>query len=312
MEELIGPVEGQVCYAVLHKSDTACVDCPLEQTAQEEAVQQERKIGPLGRTYEIIHSPLPQSNGLIRKLGVCRDITERLESAEKLHRANRELDSFVTTVSHDLRSPLTPLIGFSEFLLERYAESLDKMGLECLGEIEKAGRKMLFLLEDLLTLARVGQLEKPLNPVPTTRIVQDVIQELAVEIKTTEAKVEYGELPDVYVPETLLMDLFRNLLANALRYAEDAPRIEIEGQREQGCNRLLVIDHGPGIPCAEREDVFEPFKRGAGSRKPTGTGIGLATVRKIVRLYDGQVRIEETPGGGATFVVEFFDQRKEA
>lgn len=307
MQELIGPTDGQLCYVVLHGRNVACAECPLEQTAQGKTVLQEREIGPQGRTYEIVHSPLPQRNGIVRKLGVCRDITERLESAAKLHQVNRELDSFVSTVSHDLRSPLTPLIGFSEFLQERYADSLDKMGLECLGEIEKAGRKMLSLLEDLLALARVGQLERPDVPVSMTRIVHEVVQEFAVEIKTTEAKLNIEELPAVYVPESLLMDLFRNLIANALRYAGNAPQIEIEGSREAGCSRLLVRDHGPGIPSVEREVVFESFKRGSGSKQTAGTGIGLATVRKIVRLYDGRVRIEETPGGGATFIVEFFD-----
>jgi PAS domain S-box-containing protein len=307
MKELVGQVEGQLCYEVLHGRNIACADCPLEQTVQGETVFQERQIGPQGRTYEIIHSPLPRGDGVVQKLGVCRDITERLETAEKLHQANHELDSFVSTVSHDLRSPLTPLIGFSEFLLERYADSLDKMGLECLGEIEKAGRKMLSLLEDLLALARVGQLERPEVSISTLRIVHEVVQELAVEIKTNEAKIKIGELPKVYVPEALLMDLFRNLIANALRYAGDAPEIEIEGSRKQGCSRLLVRDHGHGILPAEREEVFESFKRGTGSEKTAGTGIGLATVRKIVRLYDGRVSIEETPGGGATFIVEFFD-----
>lgn len=308
MRELLGPVEGEICYTALHGVDVVCHDCPLPLTAQGETVLQEREIGPQGRTYEIIHSPLPQGDGPVQKLGVCRDITDRIETAEKMHQANRELDSFVSTVSHDLRSPLTPLIGFSEFLQERYAGSLDEMGMECLVEIEKAGRKMLTLLEDLLALARVGQLERPEVPAPTTRVVHEVIQELSVEIMKTKAKLTIGELPAVNVPESLLMDLFRNLVTNALRYATDIPQIEIEGSSEPGCRRLFVRDHGPGIPPAEREIIFEPFKRGSSSVQIAGTGIGLATVRKIARLYNGRVSIEETPGGGATFVIEFLDQ----
>lgn len=307
MRELLGPVEDTLCYNALHGVDAPCPDCPLPRTAQGKTVLQERKIGTLGRTYEIIHSPLPQGDGPVQKLGVCRDITERLESADKLRQANRELDSFVSTVSHDLRSPLTVLIGFSEFLQERYAESLDTTGLECLGEIEKAGMKMQALLEDLLALARVGKLERPAVAVSVMRIVQEVVQELAVDVMKKKASIIIGELPSVRVPESLLMDMFRNLLSNALHYGGDKPSIEVEGSRQPGCSRFLVRDHGPGIPSAEREVIFEPFKRGSGGAKIAGTGIGLATVRKVARLYDGRVGIEETPGGGATFVIEFFD-----
>lgn len=308
MRELLGPVEeGTCCYKGLHGTDAPCPDCPMLLTANGKTVLQERQMGAEGKTYEIVHTPLPQGDGPIQKLGVCRDITERLESAEKLHLANRELDAFVSTVSHDLRSPLTPLIGFSEFMQNQYADVLDATGMECLQEIEKAGQKMLGLLEDLLVLARVGQLERPTVAVSAIRVVQDVVQELAVETMTAKAKIDVGDLPAVHVPETLLMDLFRNLIANALRYAGDRPHIEIEGARKRGRCRLLIRDHGPGIPAVEREAVFEPFMRGSGGEKVAGTGIGLATVRKIVRLYNGRVRIEETPGGGATFVIEFFD-----
>lgn len=307
MREVLGPVDGSVCYEVLHGVGSPCLDCPLNNTAQGETIVQERKIGSQNRMYEIVHTPLPQGDGPVRKLGVCRDITERLETADKLHQANRELDAFVSTVSHDLRSPLTPLIGFSEYLQQEYAENLGETGLECLVEIEKAGRKMLNLLEDLLVLARVGQLERPNIPSSTTRLAKEVCQELSLDIMKTKAQVTIEELPPVYVPEALLLDLFRNLITNALRYADRAPQIEIEGSLEGGCRRLMVRDHGPGIPLAEREEVFEPFKRGSSGGKIPGTGIGLATVRKIARLYDGRVRIEDTPGGGATFIIEFLD-----
>ncbi|MDT8419809.1 MAG: ATP-binding protein [Desulfuromonadales bacterium] len=307
MRELLGPVENKPCYAVLHGIDGPCEDCPLPLTAEGETVIQERQMGGRGQTFEIVHSPLPQGSGSPQKLGVCRDISERLETAERLRQANRELDAFVSTVSHDLRSPLTPVIGFAEFLQERYAESLDAVGQECLEEIAKSGKKMLHLLEDLLALARVGQLERPAAAVSTSRVVQEVIQELAVDILKAQGKVIVGELPAVYVPESLLADLVRNLLTNALRYAGDRPQIEIEGSHFGCCSRLVVRDHGPGIPADEREMVFEPFMRGSSAEKISGTGIGLATVRKIVRLYSGQVRIEETPGGGATLVLDFFD-----
>ncbi|OEU72735.1 MAG: hypothetical protein BA864_12215 [Desulfuromonadales bacterium C00003093] len=105
--------------------------------------------------------------------------------------------------------------------------------------------------------------------------------------------------------------MLRNLLANALKYAaEHDPRIEISGQRFLDRVRYVVVDHGPGIPADEREVIFEPFKRGRSSHGRTGTGIGLATVAKIARVYNGHAWVEQTPGGGATFVVELVGAEK--
>jgi len=309
MHELMGEIRDRKCYEVMHGLPRICDDCPLPQVKQGEIVRQERKLPMSNRTYEIIHSPLYQADGRVRKLGVCRDITERQQNEMRLKQANAELDSFVSTVSHDLRSPLTPLIGFSEFLLEQYGPKLDDTAVSCLHEIESTGRRMQALLEDLLTLARVGKIERPLKPVSLNRVLDEVRQELAVLILRRKACINIGNLPDVSVPESLLVDLFRNLLRNALTYAvQRDPRIEVQGERLRGRIQVRVIDHGPGVSCEERDLIFEPFQRGTEGRHAPGTGVGLATVRKIARLYRGQVHVEKTEGGGATFVVEFFDE----
>ncbi|WP_020677287.1 ATP-binding protein [Geopsychrobacter electrodiphilus] len=309
MQELLGEARGRKCYEVMHGLPRVCDDCPLPLVKQGEIVRQERRLPMSNRTYEIIHSPLYQADGRVRKLGVCRDITERLQTEIRLKHANAELDAFVSTVSHDLRSPLTPLIGFSEFLIEQYGPNLDATAVSCLHEIESTGRRMQALLEDLLTLARVGEVSRPIKPVSINRVLEEVRQELAVQILRKKACIEIGELPEVRVPESLLVDLFRNLLRNALAYAVGQdPRIEIEGERLPGRIQVRVIDHGPGVVSEEQDLIFEPFQRGAEGIHAPGTGVGLATVRKIARLYRGKVHVEKTEGGGATFVVEFFDE----
>ncbi|MCK4623625.1 MAG: PAS domain S-box protein [Desulfuromonadales bacterium] len=311
MQERLGEVKEQPCYQALHQRQEICPNCPLEQVLAGEVVQQEASLGETSRTYEIIHSPYPVADKPTHKLGVFRDITERKQAERQLRRANRELDAFVSTVSHDLRSPLTPLIGFSELLEERYAGKLDEIGRESLGEIKKTATKMMALLEDLLTLARVGQLKNPPYPVDMGQVAEDVLVELADKIVERQAKVSITELPDIRIPEPLLSDMLRNLLANALKYAaEHDPRIEISGQRFLDRVRYVVADHGPGIPADEREEIFEPFKRGRSSHGRTGTGIGLATVAKIARVYNGHAWVEQTPGGGATFVVELAGAEK--
>jgi len=312
MQELFGELKGRKCYEMMHGLPRICDDCPLPQVKLGSNVRQERQLPISGRTYEIIHSPLYQADGGVRKLGVCRDITERLRNEVELKQANADLDAFVSTVSHDLRSPLTPLIGFSEFLLEQYGPQLDETAVSCLQEIEGTGRRMQALLEDLLTLARVGQVDRPLNSVSVNRVFDEVRQELAVQILRKKARIEVGDLPALRVPEALLIDLFRNLLRNALTYAvEKNPLVEVSGVILRDRVQLRVVDHGPGVTHAEREKIFEPFQRGTCGEKAAGTGIGLATVRKIVRLYDGQVRVVETAGGGATFIVDFFGESLE-
>ncbi len=305
MREICGEAVGDLCYSTFHGYQRPCDGCPLPEVLAGEVIQQERQLEKTGRTYEIVHSPYPISESPSHKLGVFRDITERKEAERRLQQANRELDAFVSTVSHDLRSPLTPLIGYAELLEDRYADQLDSIGQDCLAEIKNTARKMEDLLEDLLTLARVGQLKGPEKPVNTQQLVEDIKVELADKILKCQAQVKIGSLPKVLVPEPLLADLFRNLLANALYYAaEHDPHIEIEGNQLSDRIQFRVIDHGPGVPADEREEIFEPFKRGSSGSGRSGTGIGLATVAKIARLYNGSAWLKETPGGGATIVVE--------
>jgi signal transduction histidine kinase len=144
--------------------------------------------------------------------------------------------------------------------------------------------------------------------VDVTQVAEDVMLELADKVIERQAKIEISHLPDIRVPESLLADLFRNLLANALKYAATQdPRVEITGEAFPDRVRYRVIDHGPGIPPEEWAEVFEPFRRGSGSFSHQGSGIGLATVAKIARVYNGSVWVEATPGGGATFVVELLN-----
>lgn len=308
MRDLFGSTEGKICYQALHNEQAVCNDCPLPAVLSGQVIQRDRQLAKNGREYEILHSPFPQNEMPTHKLAVFRDITHRKAAERQLKQVNRELDAFVSTVSHDLRSPLTPLIGFAELLEERYKDQLDGIGRECLAEIKNSAARMTTLLEDLLTLARVGQLKLPTRQQNVGAIAEDVLLELADKVLERQAQVQIESLPKIRIPESLLFDLFRNLLSNALKYAATKnPHIEIKGERFPDRIRYLVVDHGNGVPIDERELIFEPFKRGGGSAGLAGTGIGLATVAKIARVYQGDAWVEETPGGGATFIVELVD-----
>lgn len=234
-----------------------------------------------------------------RALREWHHITERRAAEERLRESNRELEAFVYTISHDLRSPLTPIIGYAEFLRAEYADRLDERALDILGEIEGQAERMLNLLEDLLDLAQAGHLERPDEPVDAKEALREVLRELESQFPETAHHVVVKPLPPAHLPKTLLSQIFQNLIGNALRYS--GGEIEVGGEREDGRVCYYVMDHGPGIPAQERDRIFEVFYRGSTAGKNRGTGVGLATVRKIARSYGGKAWVEETPGGGSTF-----------
>jgi signal transduction histidine kinase len=236
-----------------------------------------------------------------RALREWHHITERRVAEERLRETNRELEAFVYTISHDLRSPLAPIIGYAEYLRTEYGAKLDERALDSLGEIEEQANRMLVLLEDLLDLAHAGYLDRPKTPVEAGDVLQEVLRELAGQFPKGAQVVVPEPLPEAHLPESLLSQIFRNLVGNALRYAGGT--IEVGGEREDHRVCYFVRDHGSGIPAAERDRIFEVFFRGSTAGSSRGTGVGLATVRKIARSYGGKAWVEETLGGGSTFRV---------
>jgi len=233
---------------------------------------------------------------------------ERRRVENELRAAHREMEAFVYTVSHDLRSHLTPIIGFAEFLEVAYQERLDEQARSCLVRISDSAHSMLEFMEDLLTLASFGELEAPAEPVDAMAVVLEVVEKLESRLAASGVSVQIGELPSLRVPKTVLTQIFDNLIGNAVRYAgpEGGP-IEVGGERRGDAVCFHVRDHGPGIPEGERARVFDAFYRGSTGNKTAGTGIGLAIVQKSAHLYGGRAWAEETPGGGATIRVEIKD-----
>ena len=239
---------------------------------------------------------------------VMNDITERKKAEALIKESNDELDAFVHTVAHDLRTPLTPIMGYAEILSEEYNEQLDEQGLSYLAEIEKAGRRMLALMEGLLSLAKSGTIKRPIKFVPTDKVVARVIKNLEPNIAATGAILRINPLPPIHVPKTFLAQIFDNLIGNALRYAGNSGGlIEVGGEQAGKQIRFFVRDHGLGISEQERKHIFEIFYRGTNKGKVKGSGIGLAIVYKIARNYGGRAWVEETHGGGCTFWVEMED-----
>lgn len=242
-------------------------------------------------------------------LGAVTDITKRKNAEIRLKESNQELDAFVKTVAHDLRTPVVPIIGYAEVLREKYKNIMDNQGLAYLAEIEKAGEEMLALMENLLSLARTGDIKYPAKVVSTDEVVAGVIKNLEDSITSAGVLLQTSTLPPVRLPKTFLIQIFDNLIGNAVRYAgKRGSIIEVGGERIEGKSRFFVRDHGPGIPEQERKHVFEIFYRGTNLEEVKGSGIGLAIVYKLARDCGGRAWVEETPGGGCTFWVEMDDE----
>lgn len=305
MESVYGVKRGERCYEVIHESKTPCKDCPWGKILTG-AIVEERDFKQLNRVYEVIHSLMYGPRGEPQKLAVCRDISERKEATEKLLEVNRQLDSFAHTVSHDMRSPLTGVSCYTELIKEKYGEVLKGDGIVMLEEVETQAKRMLNIIEDLLCFSTTDHIEPTIIPVNTNEIVKQVLLDSRFETEEKNVQVIATDLPKLKIPETLLYEMISNLLLNAIRYGCDrGGKVEICGASEGPHRSISVIDHGPGIPEQERESVFEVFVRGSTAGSIQGTGIGLATVYKIVERFNGKILLEETLGGGCTFKASF-------
>jgi len=230
-----------------------------------------------------------------------------VERTQQLESANRELEAYSYSVSHDLRAPLRAMQGFAQALLEDYSDELDPTGQEYAQRIVAASRRMDDLIQDLLDYSRLSWMDVQIKPVKLTEIVTEVLADLEADIRAHGAYIEVVEpLPYIMGQRILLAQVMINLLTNALKFVEPNtfPHIRVSAETTNGCARLWVEDNGIGIAPEHRERIFQVFERLHGIETYPGTGIGLAIVRKAVERMDGQVGVESRQGGGSRFWIE--------
>jgi len=245
------------------------------------------------------------------ELSVC--VADRHRTRESLERKNEELETYVRSVSHDLRSPLVSLLGFSRLLREDYQEVLDETGLHFLDRVERAGRHMKQLLHDMLELSRIEATSHCRVHVNPTPILQQLFSELKMELDEKNIELRLPEdPPTVLFDRTRLYQLLSNLIGNAVRHMGEEPtgRIDVEIETLPDGWQISVRDNGPGIPAEDRQRIFEAFQTADGpdrseKKSEKKSGLGLAIVKKIVEAHSGRVWVESEPGNGARFVVWF-------
>ena len=248
---------------------------------------------------------------------VAHDITERKREEEHLRQlnaelqthvvalaaTNQELEAFAYSVSHDLRAPLRHIDGFSRILAEEFAPHLPAEGQRVIERIRAGARQAGQLVDDLLNLSRVSRRELKLEIVGLKSMVEGVVKELEEEAQGREIEWRVGELPFVEGDVALLKQVLANLLSNAVKYTRPRPKAVIEvGSREQdGHTVVYVRDNGVGFSMKYADKLFGVFQRLHRAEDFEGTGVGLATVQRIVHKHGGRVWAEAEVDKGAMF-----------
>jgi light-regulated signal transduction histidine kinase (bacteriophytochrome) len=245
---------------------------------------------------------------LVRSRILAEDASKDLEDANReLEGANRELEAFSYSVSHDLRAPLRTIDGFSQILQEDYENVLDGEGLDYLGRVRAASGNMATLIDDLLDLSRVSRRPLRRESVDLTRLATGIIEDLRAAQPDRNVQFVAGEDIKAYGDVSLLKVALENLLGNAWKFTErkEEARIEFGADRRPRPGFLapvyFVRDNGAGFDQAYSDKLFGAFQRLHGQDEFEGTGIGLATVARIIHRHGGRVWADSEVGEGATF-----------
>ena len=224
--------------------------------------------------------------------------------AAELEASNKELESFAYSVSHDLRAPLRHIAGYSELLHRHASASLDEKSVRYMQTIIEAAKRMGHLIDDLLSFSRIGRTEAKKTLVNLDQLVSDAIREVAQDSKGREIAWKVHPLPACYADRSMLSLVIVNLVSNAVKFTRMRPRAEIEiGSVTVDADQfeVFVRDNGAGFSMQYANKLFGVFQRLHPTEEFEGTGIGLATVQRIIHRHGGKVRAEGAVDQGATF-----------
>jgi PAS domain S-box-containing protein len=265
---------------------------------------------------EISLSPIETEEGTFVSSAI-RDVTERRQISEQIQKLNselskrvaqlgiinQELETFSYSVSHDLRAPLRHIDGFARILKEECAAEISPEGLQHLDRILNAVTHMGRLVDDLLNLARIGRKELVRKTVKLDQVLREAMADLPPEAKERKIEWQIDSLPEVECDPGLVKIVFSNLLLNAVKFTRSLPRtsIQVGTMTENGNVTFFVRDNGVGFDPKYADKLFGVFQRLHRQEEFEGTGVGLATVQRIVHRHGGTIRAESQPNHGATF-----------
>jgi PAS domain S-box-containing protein len=265
---------------------------------------------------EISLSPLETPDGLLVS-GTIRDVTESkraeaeiknlnrvlLKGYDELAAANKELEAFTYSIAHDLRAPVRHIEGFSKILTQELGNGITPAIRECLGDIVDSTQNMGRMVDDLLALARVGRQELSIQVTGLNSLVTEVLRDLSLDLVDRDIEWQIGDLPYIDCDPGLLKQVFANLLSNAIKYSRPRkPAVIAVGQlKGKGPPTIFIRDNGVGFNAKYADKLFGVFQRLHRKEDFEGTGVGLATVQRIVHKHGGAIWAESELDKGATF-----------
>jgi light-regulated signal transduction histidine kinase (bacteriophytochrome) len=261
-------------------------------------------LSALGAIADILAQGIERKRGEDRITQLNTSLERRVrERTEALLEANRELESFSYSVSHDLRAPLRHVLGFADMLDKRSGALLDENGRRYLRTIQESARHAGSLVDDLLAFSRMGRAELRQQRVAMDALVKQAQQDVSPELESRECAWSIDALPEVEGDAAMLRLVWRNLLSNAVKYTRGREIAEIRVSAEATPEEVVftVRDNGVGFDMRYVDKLFGVFQRLHTSEEFEGTGIGLANVRRIVQRHGGRAWAEGVPGEGAAF-----------
>ena len=258
----------------------------------------------LGQATELRDS----SGALSGYVGTVTDISELREAGARLESANKDLEAFVSSVSHDLRAPLRGVSGMAQVLLEDFGgQVLDAEGQDYAQRIVDLTGRLDQMTRDLLEYSRVSRAEAPLEPIDLASVLQETLAAMATEVAARKARIEGSDLSGrVLGSRVLIQQIFGNLLSNAIKFVAPGvePRVRISGTAQGDFLRVCVQDNGIGILPANQGKLFRLFERIPLVNEYPGTGVGLALVKRAAERMGGRVGVDCSPSGGSSFWFE--------
>jgi PAS domain S-box-containing protein len=251
----------------------------------------------------VVHGiPVIKEDGEVNRWHwIAIDIDDRLRAAE-LERSNRDLEQFAFVAAHDLKAPLRTLTMSCDLLKDRHGDSLDASGSKLISMTRDAAATLQAMISGLLRYARLEAMALELEPVGLGDVLRCALDLLSAETEEAQAEVAADPLPEVLGDPNLLLQLFTNLISNALRYRGNAPaRVSVSARPAKGRFwRVTVRDQGVGIPSEATERIFELFERAGAPTTAAGTGLGLAICRRLVERHGGTIWAESSEEEGTS------------
>ncbi len=272
-------------------------------------------VGAIGNYWAETHNPTDEEVQLLQSLAdmtsvsienvyMYNDLEERVrQRTEELQNANKELESFSYSVSHDLRAPLRSIIGFSKILEEEAAQALDEEGKRLLGTVITNAERMNLLIDDLLQFSKTGIRELEKNQVNMKDLALSILKETVQNGNGKKIVYEVRDLPSCYADPKLMKQVWVNLISNAIKYSsqKELSEIEIGFSENEGKRFYFIRDNGVGFDMKYYDKLFGVFQRLHSTQQFEGTGVGLALVKRILDRHGGAIWAESVPGEGATF-----------